>query len=123
MMNKRMLGRIVAVTMAVGSLGAAGATAAQAYPASCTSNQVCVYDNTGYGTELGWRTGGFAAQDVGSGNNDKMSSWSNHSVYNACWYTGAGESGTGLQMNQFTSDTDIGLFWNDSMSSWKGSSC
>lgn len=122
-MKKAMLGRVAAVVIGVGALGAAGAVATQAYPATCTTNQVCVYDNTNYGTELGWRTGGFTLQDVSSGNNDKMSSWSNHSVYNACWYTGSNGSGTGLRMNQYTSNPDVGFPWNDSMSSWKGSSC
>jgi len=121
--STRLMARIGAVTVAVGSIGAAGAAAAAAYPASCTSNQVCVYDNTNYGTELGWRSGGFPLQDVSSGNNDKMSSWSNHSVLNACWYTNSDGGGVGHQMNQYTSDPDVGLVWNDQMSSWKGSSC
>jgi len=121
-MKLRMTSR-VAVAAAVVALAAAGAPAAFAAPADCSSGQVCVYDNINYGSQLGWRWAGFARTDVSSGNNDKMSSWSNNSGTNACWYTDANGGGVGLQMNQWTDNHDIGWPWNDTMSSWKGSSC
>jgi len=122
-MKRQVAARAAALALAVGAISAAGITAAQAYPADCSSGRVCIYLNSNYGVQLGWRTGGFALQDVSSGNNDKMTSWSNHSVYNACWYTDANGAGVGLQMNQYTSNANVGFPWNDQMSSWKGSSC
>jgi hypothetical protein len=102
------------------ALAASGVVAAQAYPASCTSNQVCLYDNASYGSELGWRSGGFAQQDISSGNNDRMSSWSNHSIYNAAWFQNPFGGGYCFSMNQYTSDANVGLLWNDTASSWRG---
>lgn len=122
-MSKRMIARAAAVLLAVGSLGAVGAAVANAAPSDCSSGRVCVYDNINYSTQLGWRAAGFALQDVSSGNNDKMSSWSNNSGTNACWYTNANGGGIGLAMNQWTDNPDVGWPWNDTMSSWKGSSC
>ncbi len=120
-MSKRMMARAAAVLLAVGgSLGAAGGAAvANAAPDDCSGGRVCVYDNINYSTQLGWRAAGFALQDISSGNNDKMSSWSNNSGTNACWYTDANGGGVGLAMNQYTDNHDVGWPWNDSMSSWK----
>lgn len=118
-----MIARAAAVLLAVGSLGFAGAAVANAAPSDCSGGRVCVYDNINYRTQLGWRAAGFALQDVSSGNNDKMSSWSNNSGTNACWYTSANGGGVGLAMNQYTDNPDVGWPWNDTMSSWKGSSC
>ena len=86
----------------------AGITVAHAAPTSCSSNRVCVYDNINYSTQLGWRTAGFALQDVSSGNNDKMSSWSNNSAKNACWYQHANGGGSKYQMNQYTDNPTSG---------------
>lgn len=119
-MKKSVIARIAAIGLAVGSLGAAGAVAVQAYPADCGSGRVCVYDNINYGTQLGWRSEGFALQDVSSGNNDKMSSWSNHTGTNGAWYADSSGGGFCFQMNEFTSNPDVGWPWNDIMSSWKG---
>ena len=122
-MNKRFVARIAAIGLAVSALGAAGSVAASAAPADCSSGRVCIYDGVNYGTQLGWRNGGFALENVSVGNADRMSSWSNNSVKNACWYININGGGTGLQMNQYTNNPDVGWFWQDSMSSWKGSNC
>lgn len=115
--------RMMTLTLVLGSLGLVGVSAANAAVASCSSGRVCVYDNINYGTQLGWRTGGFALQDVSSGNNDKMSSWSNNSGLNACWYQNSNGGGWAFQMNQYTDNANVGTLWQDRMSSWKGSSC
>jgi Peptidase inhibitor family I36 len=115
----------LAVAVAIGSaISGAGVVAAQAYPASCTSGQVCLYDNVGYGTELGWRGTGFHLQDISSGNNDRMSSWSNHTTSDGAWYQNPGGGGYCFTMAHLTSDSNVGALWNDQASSWKGdSSC
>lgn len=77
--------RVIVTLVSVGVLAVSGVAAASAYPASCASAQVCVYDNINYSTQLGWRSEGFALQDISSGNNDKVSSWSNHTGTNAAW--------------------------------------
>ncbi len=123
MRRSRLIARATVVGMAVTALASASIVAAGAYPADCASTHVCVYDNANFGSQLGWRVQQFALQDVSTGNNDKMSSWSNHSVYNACWYSDISGGGTSHQMNQYSSNSYVGLWDNDSMSSWKGASC
>ncbi|WP_309617106.1 peptidase inhibitor family I36 protein [Salinibacterium sp.] len=122
-LHSRLIARASAVVLAAASLGAAATTAATAAPSDCPTNAVCIYDNANYGAQLGWRTGGFGLQDVSAGNNDKMSSWANNSVYNACWYGSTLGSGSACQMNQYSQNPDIGWPYGDSMTSGKGSSC
>ncbi len=122
-MKNRFLARAVVISLALASLGVAGAQVAQAYPASCTSGQICVYNNINYSSQLGWRSGGFALQNISSANNDKMSSWSNHTTTKACWYTDANGGGSAINMPGSTSNSNVGSTVNDTMSSWKGSGC
>jgi hypothetical protein len=111
------LALVVAVACALGSVGVA---AAEAYPKSCASGRVCLYDNINYSAELGWRSAGFARTDITSGNNDKMSSWSNHTTQDGAWYSDAHGGGFCFNLENKHSNPDIGFPWNDSASSWKG---
>ncbi|TDL45294.1 peptidase inhibitor family I36 protein [Microbacterium oleivorans] len=123
MFKKSLAVRIAAIAVIIGGFGTAGVAAANAAPSSCSSGRVCVYHDTNYGYRMGWRAAGFALENVSSPNNDKMSSWSNNSVRNACWYGNANGGGNQFPMLQYTDNPNVGLFWQDSMSSWKGSNC
>lgn len=122
-MNTSFMARAAAVAVAVAALGGAASMAANAAPGNCSSGTVCIYDNINYGTQLGWRSQQFLLQNVSAGNNDRMSSWSNNSLYNACWYAAVNGGGASFQMNQYTDNPDVGFLWQDNLSSWKGSSC
>ncbi|QBJ97239.1 hypothetical protein ERC79_15775 [Rhodococcus sp. ABRD24] len=83
-------------------------------------NQVCIYDNQGFGAQLGWRWGTSTNVENMSGTaNDKLSSWENRSSAHAAWYEHGNGQGICHTMFAFSENSYVGFADNDEASSWK----
>ena len=109
---------LLAAVFVIGT-GAIG-TSAQAWPGDCGSGRVCLYDSYDYVTQLGWRSTGFAQQNISSTNNDRMASWANHTSKNGAWYSNSNAGGDCTDMNSGVQNPALGILSRDKASSWRG---
>lgn len=114
------LARLTAITVAVAAVGFAGvgAAAAVTQPSDCSAGRVCVYNDQNFFNQLGWRSEGFATQNISSTNNDKMTSWANNTGTRGCWWTDQNGGGTKRYLYANSNNAKVDL--NDTMSSWTG---
>jgi hypothetical protein len=87
--------RVLASSVLVAAAGVATVPqVAQAGNPLCGASRVCIYDDLNWVGLLGERAAGGGSVNVGSGSNDKMSSWENKTSTNGRWHTDANSSGT-----------------------------
>jgi hypothetical protein len=112
--------RIFGSILVLGALVLGSSSAFAANSQYCTGTWVCVYTDSNWGAPMGWRSAGFALQDISLANNDKMSSWENRTGTSARWYTDANGGGACHTMAKFSEVGNLLPWENDTMSSWSG---
>lgn len=89
-----------------------------AFPASCASGNVCLYQNSNFGgTELRIRVGASDSNFVTNGFNDEMSSWCNHTNERYCYWFNINFTGTRVIMSANTCHASVLSGNNDQASS------
>lgn len=91
-----------------------------AFPASCPSGDICLYENSQFtGTELAIPNGGVIANLFDVNFNDKLSSWCNHTNRQYCYWFNANFTGTRVIIIPNTCHASVSPGNNDQASSVK----
>lgn len=115
-------GSMIAAALVVAAAVAVPTTTALAGDSSyCTGAWACVYKDSNFGTPLGYRTSGFALQNISPANANEISSWEDRTSRAARWYTGTYGGGT---CNNMAKNSELSymnpITQNDNMESWAG---
>lgn len=89
-----------------------------AFPASCSSGLVCLYQNNNFGGTEVFMSAGVAISSLGAfGFNDEMSSWCNHTSEQYCYWFNNNFSGKEVVMSPNTCHASVLSSNNDQASS------
>jgi hypothetical protein len=119
-MNKKTKIKLATLSLVLSSITTLVGSAHAGNSAFCTSARVCVYEDSGFSKGMGWRSAGFALQNVTLANNDKMSSWENRTGTYARWYVDISGGGACHPMAPYSEVANLYFWENDTMSSWAG---